>query len=82
MKEVLQKKCGNLSDPMGKPDTVQMSQDVPVVHPIIIYRWNHFKRSTAFTDGTYQIREVQREAAYNREGIIQFNDVVGLVGKN
>ena len=77
MKEVLQKKCGILSDPMGKPDTVQMSQGVPIVHPIIIHSWNLFETS-AFTDGTYQIRA----AAYYGAEIIQFNDVVGLVGKN
>ena len=63
---------------MGKPDTVQMSQDVPIVHPIIKYSKDHFSRNTAFTDGTYRVLEQQRSAYRNSEEV-QFKDVVGLV---
>ena len=78
MKEVLQKNCGILSDPMGRPDTVQMSQDVPIVHPVIRLSEDHFGRNTAFTDGTYQALKEQRSAfEYCKK--IQFDDVVGLV---
>ena len=78
IKEVLLKNCGILSDPMGKPDTVQMSQDVPIVHPIIKYSEDHFRKNTAFTDGTYRVLEEQRRA-YKRAEEVQFDDVVGFV---
>ena len=77
IKEVLQKNCGILSDPMGKTDTVQMSQDVPIVHPIIKFSKDHFTENTAFTDGTYRVLEEQRNAYYDAPQI-QFDDVVGL----
>ena len=76
MKEVLQENCGFLSDPMGKPDIVQMSQDIPTVHPIIKYSRDHFKRNTAFTDGTYRVLEKQR-SAYKDAEEIHFDDIVG-----
>ena len=60
---------------MGKPDTVQMSQEVPEVHPIIKVSEDHFKKNTAFTDGTYQVLERQREA-YKRAQKVQFHDVI------
>ena len=63
---------------MGKPDTAQMSQDVPIVHPIIKYSKDHFSRNTAFTDGTYRVLEQQRRA-YEGAEEIQFDDVVGFV---
>ena len=63
---------------MGKPDTVQMSQDVPVVHPIIKISNDHFRSNTAFTDGTYRALEEQRRA-YKNATKIQFEDVVGFV---
>ena len=78
VKEVLQNKCGILADPMGKQDTVQMSQEVPVVHPIIKVSEDHFRRNTAFTDGRYRVLEEQR-SAYKDAEEIQFDDVVGLV---
>ena len=78
MKEVLQKNCGILSDPMGKSDTVQMSHDVPIVHPIIKLSENHFKRSTDFTDGTYLALDKQR-SAFKYYKNVQFDDIVGLV---
>ena len=63
---------------MGKPDTVQMSQNVPIVHPIIKISEDHFRRNTALTDGTYQVLEEQR-SAYKDAEEIKFDDVVGLV---
>ena len=63
---------------MGKPDTVQMSQDVPIVHPIIKISEDHFRMNTAFTDGTYRVLEEQR-SAYSFSKKVQFDDVVGLV---
>ena len=78
MKEVLQKNCGILSDPMGKSDTVQMSQDVPIVHPVIKYSRNHFRGNTILTDGTYRVLKQQRIIYENAEKV-QFDDVVGLV---
>ena len=63
---------------MGKPDTVQMSQGVPIVHPIIKVSADHFRRNTALTDGTYQVLEEQRRAYYDAPEI-QFDDVVGFV---
>ena len=63
---------------MGKPDTVQMSQDLPIVHPIIKISENHFIRNTAFTDGRYRALEEQRWA-YKSAEEIRFNDVVGFV---
>ena len=62
---------------MGKPDTVQMSQDVPIVHPIIKISEDHFRKNTAFTDGTYRVLEVQRRA-YRKAEKIHFDDVVGF----
>ena len=62
---------------MGKPDTVQMSQDVPIVHPIIKISEDHFRRNTAFTDGRYRVLEQQR-SAYKYEEEVQFDDVVGF----
>ena len=78
MKEVLQKSCGILSDPMGRPDSVQMSQDVPLVHPIIKISEDHFRRNTAFTDGTYRVLEEQR-SAYKDAEETQFDDIIGFV---
>ena len=78
IKEVLQTKCGILADPMGKQDTVQMSEEVPIVHPIIKLSKDHFKKNTAFTDGRYRVLEEQRRAYKNAEKV-QFDDVVGLV---
>ena len=63
---------------MGKPDTVQMSQNVPIVHPIIKISQNHFRKNIAFTDGTYRVLEEHR-SAYKYADEIQFDDVVGLV---
>ena len=63
---------------MGKPDTVQMSQDVPIVHPIIKISEDHFRRNTAFTDGRYRVLEEQRNAYYFADKI-QFDDVVGFL---
>ena len=78
IKEVLQNKCGILSDPMGKQDSVQMSQEVPVVHPIIKLSKDHFRKNTAFTDGRYRVLEEERKA-YKYAEEVQFDDVVGLV---
>ena len=75
---MLQRNCGILSDPMGKRDTVQMSQDMPIVHPTIKLSENHFKKNTAFTEGTYRFLEVQRRA-YKDAPTIQFYDVFGFV---
>ena len=63
---------------MGKPDTVQMSQEVPIVHPIIKISEDHFRKNTAFTDGRYRVLEEQRKA-YKYAKIVQFDDVVGFV---
>ena len=63
---------------MGKQDTVQMSQGVPVVHPIIKVSKYHFRRNTAFTDGRYRVLEEQRRAYKNAQKV-QFDDLVGLV---
>ena len=78
IKKILQKNCGILSDPMGKRDTVKMSQEVPVVHPMIKLSKDHFRRNTAYTDGTYRVLEQQR-SAYKRAERLQFDDIVGLV---
>ena len=78
IKKVLQNKCGILYDPMGTPDTVQMSQEVPVVHPIIKLSDDHFRKNTAFTDGRYRVLEQQRRA-YKDAECIMFDDIVGLV---
>ena len=78
VKEVLQNNCGLLYDPMGKQDTVQMSQEVPVVHPIIKMSEDHFTENTAFTDGRYRVLEEERKAYKDAEKV-QFDDVVGLV---
>ena len=63
---------------MGKPDTVQMSHKVPIVHPIIKISEDHFIRNTVFIDGRYRALEEQR-SAYKYADKIQFNDVVGFV---
>ena len=63
---------------MGKPETIQMSQDVPIVHPIIKISKDHFKKNTAFTDGKYRVLAEQRWAYYHAPEV-QFDDVVGLV---
>ena len=63
---------------MGKPDTVQMSQDVPIVHPIIKISRDHFRRNAAITDGTYRALKEQRRVYRDAEEI-QFDDVVGFV---
>ena len=63
---------------MGQPDTIQMSQEVPIVHPIIKFSKDHFRRNTAFTDGTYRVLEEQRKA-YKYAEKVQFDDVFGLV---
>ena len=63
---------------MGKPDTVQISQEVPIVHPIIKISEDHFRENTAFTDGRYRALEEQRWA-YKSAEEIRFNDVVGFV---
>ena len=78
IKEVLKNNCGILSDPMGKLDTVQMSQDVPIVHPIIKYSRDHFIRNTAFADGTYRVFEEQKRV-YKYAEKVQFDNVVGFV---
>ena len=78
MREVLQKNCGILSDPMGKPDSAQTSQQVPIVHPVIKLSEKHFRENTAFTDGTYRVLEEQRNAYCYAEKVL-FDDVVGLV---
>ena len=77
IKEVLQNNCGILSDPMGKADTIQMSREVPVVHPIIKVSEDHFEKNTAFTDGRYRVLDEQR-SIYKRAQKVQFDDVVGL----
>ena len=77
---MLQRNCGILSDPMGKPDTVQMSQDMPIVHPTIKLSENHFKKNAAFREETYRFLEVQRRA-YKDALTINFDDVVRFVFK-
>ena len=54
---------------MGKRDTLQMSQEVPVVHPIIKLSKDHFRKNTAFADGRYRVLEVQRNAYMNAEKV-------------
>ena len=63
---------------MGKNDTGHMSEEVPVVHPIIKFSEDHFRRNTAFSDGRYQVLEAQREA-YKYAPSVNFDDLVGLV---
>ena len=63
---------------MGKNDTCHMSEEVPVVHPIIKLSEDHFRRNTAFIDGRYQVLEAQREA-YRFAPLVNFDDIVGLV---
>ena len=63
---------------MGKQDTVQMSEEVPVVHPIIKLSEDHFRKNTAFADGKYRVLEEQQKAYKDAEEV-QFDDVVGLV---
>ena len=63
---------------MGKPDTVQMRQDVPIVHPIIKISEDHFRRNTALSDGTYRVYEEQRSAYKYAEKVL-YKDVVGLL---
>ena len=58
---------------MGKPDT---SRDVPIVHPFIKLSKDHFKRNTAFTDGTYRVLEKQRSAYKDAEEVL-YDDIVG-----
>ena len=74
----MQKNCGAISDPMGKPCTVQMSQDVPIVHPVIKFSRDHFVHNTAFTDGRYQVPKRQRKV-YEKAPKVLFDDVVGFV---
>ena len=78
MKEVLQKNCGILYDPMGKPDIFQMSQDIPIVHPIIKYSWEHFLMHADFIDRKERVVE-KHKRFYRGNEKIQFDDVVGLV---
>ena len=53
---------------------------MPIVHPVIKHSRNHYKKNTAFTDGTYQTHEQQRAAYYGE--ILQFNDLIGSVKNN
>ena len=75
VKEVLEKNCGVLFDPMGKPDT---NKDVPKVHPIIKISEDHFRWNNAFTDGKYRVLEKQKRAYKDAEEV-KFDDVVGFV---
>ena len=77
IKEILQSNCGILADPMGKQDTIQMSKEAPIVHPIIKVSKDHFRMNTAFTDGTYRDEEQQKAYKYAEE--VKFDEVVGLV---
>ena len=63
---------------MGKNDTCHMSEEVPVVHPIIKLSEDHFRRNTAFSDERYKVLEAQREA-YRFAPLVSFDDLVGLV---
>ena len=77
----MQKNCGAISDPMGKPCTVQMSQDVPIVHPVIKYSRDHFVHNTAFTDGKYRVlhsKKLIKRTVYKDAPKVQFDDVVGF----
>ena len=78
IQEVLEKNCEILRDPMGKPDTAQMSRKVPFVHPTIKVSEDHFAQNTAFADGTCRALEDQRSAYKNAEEV-KFDDVIGLV---
>ena len=51
-----------------------MSQDVPIVHPIIRYIEDYFKENTHSQD---VVEEHRKDYIGNRK--IQFDDVVGLV---
>ena len=67
---------------MGKPGTVQMSQDVPIVHPVIKHSLDHFVQNTAFTDGRYQVlhsKKLKKRTVYKDALKVQFDDVVGFV---
>ena len=75
IKDVLQKKCGFLTNPMGLRDTEKMSRNVPVVHPVLK---DHFRKNTAFVDGRYQVLKEQRRA-YKYAPEITYDDIIGLV---
>ena len=78
IKEILQKNCGILADPMGIKDTEEMSRNVPVVHPVLKVSEDHFRRNTAYVDGRYRILEQQRRA-YKYAPEVNYDDIVGLV---
>ena len=75
---VLQRKCSILADPMGIKDTEEMSQNVPVVHPVLKVSEDHFRTNTAFVQGSYRPLDEQREI-YENAPTVNFDDVVGLV---
>ena len=78
IKEVLQIKCGILSDPVGIKDSEEMNRNVPVVHPVIKVSVDHFRKNTAYVDGTYRVLEEPRKA-YKNSSEVKFDDTVGLV---
>ena len=75
---MLQTNCGILADPMGTPDSVQKSQAVPVVHPVIKVSIDHFRNNTAYVDGRYRVIEEQRRA-YKYTPEVTYDDIIGLV---
>ena len=62
---------------MGKSDSEEYFQDLPIVHPVIKLSEDHFTRNNAYTDGRYQALEEQRRA-YKDAEIVLFDELVGL----
>ena len=61
---------------MGIKDTEEMNRNVPVVHPVLKLSEDHFRKNTAFVDGSYRVLEKQKRA-YNNAPEVKFDDIVG-----
>ena len=55
-----------------------MNRNVPTVHPVLKVSVDHFRKNTAYFDGTYRVVEEQRKA-YKNSFEVEFGDTVGLV---
>ena len=63
--------------PMGKDDTLEESERVPLVHPQLCISVDHYKKNTAVTSGRYTSDEGRK--IYGRAPRVSFQDVIGLV---
>ena len=67
--------------PMGRDDTLEESERVPMVHPQLCISVDHYSKNSALTSGRYKSSDKGRKI-YKEAPRVSFQDVIGYVNFN